>query len=129
MAELLIDAENDKDSCWDADDIVYHINLYGQKKDDRGTPDCRSDASWNGVAEIAVRYSGTLNDSTDVDQGYIVEMNIPWAETGQKPKKGLALGINFAIGDHDGRGRQLFDWAGAMPYRSPYAYGNLILTR
>jgi hypothetical protein len=129
MAELLIDAENDKDSCWDEDDIVYHVNLFGVKKDDRGTSECKSDATWNGNASIAVKLNGTLNDSTDTDQGYVVELAIPWTELRLKPEKGLKFGINFAACDNDGKGSQLFDWAGAMPYRSPYAYGNIEMRR
>ena len=48
------------------DDIIYHINLLGQKKDDRGTIDCKSNSKWNGNAKIAVRIFGSLNDPKDM---------------------------------------------------------------
>src|SRR5690606_23131409 len=51
MIEFLIDTENNKETCWSLDDIIYHINLLGQKKDDRGTPDCQTNPKWNGKAE------------------------------------------------------------------------------
>ena len=127
MVEMLIDAKNRKDSCWGTDDIVYHINIRGDKKDDRGTALCQSDPSWDGCARYAVKIMGTLNDTTDVDDGYSVEVGIPWTELGLIPKSGLKIGFNFANGDNDGKGRQLFDWAGAWPMRSPYAFGTLIL--
>lgn len=128
MVEILIDANNDKSSCWSTDDIIYHINILGTKKDDRGTADCQSDPTWDGVARYAVKLNGTLDDTTDIDTGYIVEMAIPWTELGLRPKPGLAIGINFANGDNDGNGRQLFNWSGAFPMRSPHAFGTLILT-
>jgi hypothetical protein len=129
MVEILIDTKNDKDSCWAEDDIVYHINLLKNKKDDRGTKECITNPAWNGVAHISVQLYGTLNDTTDLDTGYIVSLVFPWKELEQSPKPGLMMGINFANGDNDGKGRQLFDWAGAWPMRSPYAFGNLILVK
>lgn len=127
MVEVLIDTQNSKDSCWSENDIIYHVNLLGVKKDDRGTSKCITDPNWDGNARISVYLFGTLNDTTDIDSGYIITLAIPWSEIDQIPKPGLTMGINFANGDNDGRGRQLFDWVGAWPFRSPYAFGNLIL--
>jgi hypothetical protein len=129
MVEVLIDTRNDKDSCWAADDIVYHINLLGVKKDDRGTPECDTDPTWDGNARIFVQLFGTLNDTIDTDTGYLVTLVFPWPELKQVPHSGLIMGINFANGDNDGKGRQLFDWVCAWPMRSPYAFGNLILKK
>jgi len=129
MVEILIDAHNDKNDCWNTDDIVYHINLLGQKKDDRGTKDCESDTAWDGEASYSVRLFGTVNDTTDIDKGYHVEIAFPWSELGVRPEEGRAIGINFANGDNDGNGRQLFDWAGAWPLRTPSAFGTLYLKK
>ena len=127
MVEILIDANNDKDSCWKTDDIVYHINLLGVKKDDRGTTDCQTDPTWDGNARYTVRLFGKLNDMSGIASGYTVEMAIPWSELDLHPQKNLHIGVNFANGDNDGNGRQLFDWSGAWPMRSPYAFGTLVL--
>jgi len=129
MAELLLDTRNDKDSCWAEDDIVYHVNILGVKKDDRGSAACETNPAWNGTAELGIYLEGTLNDTLDTDSGYTVTLAFPWTEIGRKPGKGLTMGINFANGDNDGKGRQLFDWAGAWPMRSPWAYGNLVLIK
>ena|SRR5690606_7240253 len=123
MIEFLIDTENNKETCWSLDDIIYHINLLGQKKDDRGTPDCQTNPKWNGKAEYAIQMFGTLNDSTDIDMGYVVEISISWDEIGQKPFPGLVMGVDFAIGDTG----NLFDWTGARPFRNPKMFGNLKL--
>jgi hypothetical protein len=127
MVEILIDTQNDKDSCWAEDDIVYHINLFGVKKDDRGSLDCISNSKWNGKADIVVSMHGTVNDTTDVDSGYLVSVIFTWDEIGLEPEKGLTMGINFANCDNDGKGLQLFDWVNINPFRSPFAFGNLIL--
>jgi hypothetical protein len=129
MVEVLIDTENDKDSCWAEDDIVYHVNLLGIKKDDRGNNDCLTNPKWNGDAGIRIQLLGTVNDTTDIDTGYLVNLSFSWKEIQQKPHQGLLVGVNFANGDNDGKGRQLFDWAGALPLRSPFAFGTLILER
>ncbi len=129
MVEILIDTHNNKDSCWAEDDIVYHVNILGVKKDDRGTPECITDPTWDGNARISVQLFGTLNDTTDKDTGYLVTLALPWSELNQTPQAILTMGINFANGDNDGKGRQLFDWVGAWPMRSPYAFGNLILKK
>lgn len=123
IVEFLVDTRDDRDSCWGPDDIIYHINLLGKKKDDRGTIDCKSDSKWNGNAKIAVRLFGSLNDSTDIDTGYNVEVAIPWKELDIKPLPGTEMRIDFGNGDSG----IFFDWVGAWPFRSPYAFGDLIL--
>lgn len=127
MIEILIDTHNDKDSCWSVDDIVYHINLLGQKKDDCGTINCTSDSKWDGNARYIIYLQGTLNDTVDTDIGFDMKFSISWNELGLQPVNGLSIGVNFANGDNDGKGRQLFDWSGANPMRSPYAFGTIIL--
>jgi len=39
MIEVLLDPRRDRTDLWLEDDIVYHVNLLGQVKDDRGTPE------------------------------------------------------------------------------------------
>src|SRR5690606_20733987 len=108
MVEVLLDPHNDKDSCWGEDDIIYHINLFGVKKDDRGSQECQTDPKWNGKGVISIELRGTLNDTLDTDDGYLLSLSLPWQEIGLIPKDGLLVGVNFANGDNDGKGRQLF---------------------
>lgn len=129
MVEVLIDTKNNKDSCWAVDDIVYHINLLKVKKDDRGTLECETNPLWDGKAGISAHILGTVNDTLDADMGYIITLSLPWSELELKGEPGLIMGVNFANGDNDGIGRQLFDWVGAWPMRSPYIFGDLKLTK
>jgi len=127
MVEVLLDPRRDATDQWLEDDIVYHVNILGQVKDDRGSPEGKSDAGWQSAAVFAVRTDGTINDSTDLDRGYTVELAVPWSEIGQTPEPGLTLGINLAAGDAEGPEEHLWDWSGANPFRQPSVYGLLKL--
>jgi hypothetical protein len=123
IVEFLIGPRDSKDPCWGPNDIIYHINLLGQKKDSRGSAGCKDNPAWNGRARYAIQLYGTLNDTTDIDRGYSVEVAIPWSEIHRSPHAGLHIGIDFAGGDNG----VSFDWAGAWPFRSPNVFGTLIL--
>jgi hypothetical protein len=125
MVEFLIDPINEKDSCWGIRDIIYHINILGQKKDDRGSQPCVTNSRWNGIAKYGITIDGTLNKDDDIDCGYKVEVAIPWNEIGITPKSGVTIGFDFANGDNG----KLYDWSGASPFRSPYAFGDLTLKK
>ena len=127
MIEFLLDPRNDRGEQWIEDDIIYHINILGFKKDDRGTPEGKSDYKWNGCARYAINIYGTVNDTSDCDEGYDVEVAIPWNELGITPHSGLVMGADFVCGDNDCLGRQIFDWVGAKPFRHPIEFGDLIL--
>ncbi|WP_020531267.1 sugar-binding protein [Flexithrix dorotheae] len=127
MVEFLIDADNDKSNFWNADDFVCHINLNGTIKDDRGDKNGNKNVDWDGQYQFEITLNGTLNNSSDVDKGYILEVAVPWEVIEKRPEKGMTMGFNFANGDNDGKGRQLFDWMGAWPARSPNQFGTLIL--
>ncbi|MEO1012227.1 MAG: sugar-binding protein [Bacteroidota bacterium] len=129
MVEVLIDTQYERDSCWSRTHIIYHVNLLGTKKDDRGSQTCETNPEWDGKAKISHGVIGTLNDTTDVDTGYMVSLFFPWDEIERRPKEGLVMGINFANGDNDGKGRQLYDWVGAWPMRSPQVFGELLLSQ
>jgi hypothetical protein len=127
MVEVLFDTKNDKTPCWAADDIVYHINLLGQKKDDAGSDSCVTNPLWDGNVNYRIQLFGTLNDILDIDTGYIVEIAFPWTELQLHPEKELKIGVNFVNGDNDGKGRQLFGWVNVFPFRLPHQFGTLIL--
>lgn len=127
MVEFLFDPRNDRGEKWIEDDIIYHINLFGFKKDDRGTPEGISNPVWNGTGRYSVRVHGTINDTSDTDEGYDVEVALPWTELGVCPHDGLILGADFVCGDNDGTGRQLFDWSGAAPFRHPVQFYDFVL--
>ena len=123
MVEFLIDAQLDATDMWLPDDFIYHINILETVKDDRGTFTGDRDVAWNGMAKYAIGITGSINDDTDWDRGYQLEVAIPWTEIGISPVEGAEIGFNFANGDNDGKGRQLFDWMSAWPMRTPSQFG------
>lgn len=129
MVEFLLDPNLDQSSDWLPDDLVYHINLLGYVKDDRGTLAGKPNTFWNGDAIFEIEVNGTINQDHDQDHGYVLEVALPWKEIGLKPQPGTSIGFNFTNGDNDGKGRQLFDWKGAWPMRNPKQFGTLILEK
>lgn len=64
---------------------------------------------WSSGAEVATKVSGTVNDPSDVDRGYVVEARIPWARfdragrAGVPPRVGDTWRVNlYAM--HEGGG-------------------------
>ncbi|MEM7108669.1 MAG: sugar-binding protein [Bacteroidota bacterium] len=129
MVEFLIDPDKDATALWLPDDLIYHINILGTVKDDRGTLEGDRNVAWNGSAHHALGIRGTVNDDSDLDEGYRLEVAVPWEEIGRVPTEGLTMGFNFANGDHDGKGRQLFDLRSAWPMRTPNQFGIIKLVK
>ncbi len=130
LVEVLIDCDNDKSDKFEKDDICYHVNILGTIRDDRGlTPDGDYDISWDGELEYAAQYSGTLNDSTDVDKGFTCELAIPWTEIRRKPEPGLTMGIDFCYNDRSDvdNSYRYYDWCDLKLFHVPSGYGEIVL--
>lgn len=130
MCEVLLDPRRDSTDLWLEDDIIYHVNLLGTVKDDRGEPGGGQNVGWNGEARCCVSLSGTLNDSTDIDEGYSIEIAIPWAEIGIRPVDGLKINVNFGCGDRDSKNKEkcLIFMNDYFPTRTPSSFSTLQLT-
>jgi cellulose/xylan binding protein with CBM9 domain len=57
-------------------------------------------------AHINLKEKRLLNNSKDRDEGYTVEMQIPWSTT---PVRGSTIAADFLSVDHDGNPGRLFD--------------------
>lgn len=53
------------------------------------------------ILDKAVTVSGTINDITDYDKGYVAEAAIPWQSLGIKPYTGYALKLDLCVNDVD----------------------------
>lgn len=123
------DPNQSRDEYFQADDRAFGVNL--------GAPDAAINGSgvvrrWKyiygtgdggsmdvlpgGVLEAGMQYAstvnGTINDPSDVDVGWSIEMFVPWAAVGlgAAPVHGQTIGMNFdVIMDNDGFGRNLRD--------------------
>lgn len=85
--------------------------------------------------KIAGRYVGTLNDDTDTDQYWQVEVAIPWRNfapvMGRPPQPGAAMNINF--NRHGGKTNpQYSQWSRAdtpqPSFHTPERFGRAVLS-
>lgn len=129
MCEILLDPRNDKGKEWLEDDIIYHVNLLGTIKDDRGEKDGGQDVAWNGRARTTVFLRGTLNNNSDIDDGYVVEIAVPWSEIAVVPSCYLKIGFNFGNSDRDGeeRTKKMIFFRVFNPTRTPSSFATLRL--
>lgn len=99
--EVFIDPNNDQQQYFEFEINALNtvMELYMDKPYNKGG---RADLSWNAEGlQTAVRLIGTLNDPSDKDSGWTVEMAIPFAvfqrpERLQQPKSGDNWRVNFS---------------------------------
>ncbi|MBN1670278.1 MAG: helix-turn-helix domain-containing protein, partial [Kiritimatiellae bacterium] len=88
----------------------------------------QQDPSWNPDVLVGVQLNGTLNDNTDVDEGYTIELAVNWADMGHVPRPWEYLIADIGISDRnapdvlDGQ-VQSYDWCGVRPYAQPSQWG------
>ncbi|WP_020526867.1 family 20 glycosylhydrolase [Flexithrix dorotheae] len=130
--EFLIDANLDKSKSWEGDDIAYHINVLNAIIDDRGL-DAKGqyNSKWNGKAKTAVKINGTINQATDIDKGYQVEVAIKWKEIGKTPANGLKLGINLCTNDRNDKtgDYRYYDFMNLKVFHVPSGFATLELVK
>ena len=86
---------------------------------------------WSSNVQSAIVLSGTMDDASDVDEGYAMEVSIPWSAFAKDkefvPRAGSALWANFAI---HSQGKSL----GFVPYYTDQSlqvarrFGKLVLS-
>jgi len=76
--ELMFDTHHDRGQTPHSDDFKLFVNVQNIHEDVRGA-DTTLDDSWNCVGcSSFVRISGTINDNSDIDSGYTIELAVPW---------------------------------------------------
>lgn len=76
--------------------------------------------AWDTPVRSAAAIDGTLNQRTDADVGYQLEIEIPWTEAFPKPAAGVAWGMNLQLNDrHDGARRSLRWLGGDVGFNQP----------
>lgn len=90
--EVYFDFKNDAASKPQNDDIQINIGAHGKTRIFVGSNG--QWGSWNGLLDYEIVLNGTLNDDTDVDEGYTVELMVPYAQVGidKNSTFGVAVG-------------------------------------
>ncbi len=126
--EFLIDPNLDQTRTYLPDDICVHINLLRTVLDDRGTPSGRYDSSWDSDVQSAFVLEGTLNDASDEDVGYTVEVALPWKDLNWSPgEPGSCVGLDLCVNDRDTEedGYRYSDWANTRKFHVPRDWGEI----
>lgn len=106
--EIYLDTENDKLSILDSNDYHFIITI-------------------NKLSNV----SGIPIGFQRKNQGYVLEIAIPWTMINKKPAAGLAMGLLFGNNDRDNGKTVQFDWLNLIQlgsYAHPNLWGTLLLT-
>lgn len=90
--ELYLDVRNDGANRPQSDDIQINIGINGRTR--LLVAGDGSWGSWGGLLDFAVRLDGTLGNTSDTDNGYTIELMIPYGQIGMERDDviGIALG-------------------------------------
>lgn len=136
--EVYFDFKNDAALKPQIDDIQINIGAHGKTRIFVGSNG--SWGSWNGLLDYEIKLNGTLNDSSDEDTGFQVELMIPYAQIGidKTSTFGFSVG-HVARGIESTDENKDFTWGGItysgtfIDPQSPAVYlvlqGNKVYTR
>ena len=95
--EMIFDTLHDAGSSMQSDDYKFIINLLNVHTDSKAW-----DNTWNMNFSSDVVNSGTVNQNSDIDTGYIIEVAIPWLEWGvSAPTENDVWGFDVSMNDRD----------------------------
>ena len=111
--EIYFDFKNDAAGKPQTDDIQINIGAHGKTRIFVGSNG--SWGSWNGLLDYEIHLNGTLNDATDEDSGYTVELMIPYAQVGidKNSTYGVAFG-HVARGKDSTHETLQYTWGGLV---------------
>jgi AraC-like DNA-binding protein len=107
--EIYIDGKNDSKDKMDLNDYQILVSLTGEKtifKGDKqqiqhGSQVPKDHEGTNIVIKTKSNINGTINDATDKDIEYTMEIAVPWSAIGIIPKEGFEFRIDLCNNDID----------------------------
>ena len=97
-------------------EYVIHVSARGVVADARCAPGAAPDDTWNSGAHVSHDVDGTLDDPTDSDEEWVVEMAIPLASLGLLGTPGERLGFSLSRCDEPkGEPRVCSGWGAGDP--------------
>jgi len=102
--EIFLDPLLNKGPVKQADDRQYIVNIKKAFSNE-------NDAT---AIQYEVKTNGTVDNNSDTDQGYTVEVAVPWSTIGITPLQGQHLGANFAVDDRYDAAGNNFQYAAWM---------------
>lgn len=108
-----------------SDDYKFFVTPTNLQRDDRGGGAWET---WNATWQSSVRLAGTLNDDSDVDQGYSAEIRLPWSDWGiSKPTQGTQIGFDVHLNAVTATNIERVTWANTTrgTVNDPAGFGTL----
>jgi len=107
--EIYIDSRNDSKAKMDMNDYQFLVDIIPNHiifKGDRKLQDSLSfsvpkEYGLNILIEKAVSLSGTVNDTLSDDEGFVIEVRIPFEAIGIVPESGMKFGLDLCNNDND----------------------------
>lgn len=107
--ELYVDAQADSRAHMDVNDYQFLVDLTGEliifKGDQhllsRGDSVPKEIGSATLLVKVGATRVGTLNQGSDRDSGYVVEVAVPWAGLGREARAGLRVRLDACCEDMD----------------------------
>jgi hypothetical protein len=113
--ELMFDTLHNVGTTLQNDDYKFFVNIQNVHTDSLAF-----DRSWNASYTSEVQLSGTVNDNTDTDTGYTIEIAIPWSNWGISPPAiNDVWGFELVMNDRNSSGER--DWS---PWANTYQDGD-----
>ncbi|MFH1760918.1 MAG: helix-turn-helix domain-containing protein, partial [bacterium] len=131
--QIYLDMDRDRSSLRKVDDIQITIGVkdtftYNLVDFEKGI---KNQILRDGMI-CKVKASGTINDNSDKDTGYVIEAAMDWNQFNKKPLRGMAIGFDIFNIDNDYGGlvRISRGWSGTERYNNnnPSEWGTLILS-
>ncbi len=115
------------------DDYHISINVRNTISTSRGKGLSCRDSSWSPDIMHAVEVRGSIDDESDTDSGYTVEMAIRWKAMKVRPRRGRILGLELAMEDFDRpippetKARHTVAWSGNHFFSQPHLWPEIVL--
>lgn len=109
--EVYFDFKNDASNKPLTDDIQINIGAHGKTRIFVGANG--EWGSWNGLLDYEIKLNGTLNDNTDTDTGYTVELMIPYSQVGIDKNSVFGISVGHVARGKDSTSETLqYTWGG-----------------
>lgn len=99
--EVGMDLNHDRSEWKQLDDVELVVDLKGNKTGNRWSAEDSIYEHWGSHTRTSVVYRGTTNNNTDIDEGYTIQIAIPWSELRITPREDMTIGFDIQLYDKD----------------------------
>ena len=111
--EVYFDFKNDAANKPQTDDIQLNIGAHGKTRIFVGANG--EWGSWNGLLDYEIKLNGTLNDATDEDEGYCIELMVPYTQIGIDKNSVYGISVGHVARGKDSTHETLqYTWGGMV---------------